>query len=231
MSNRANLEPLLPEALYRRCDITQFTFKTTADLEQLTEFVGQDRALQAVQFGIGIRRQGFNLFLLGSAGMGKYAIARSFLDKRALEEVTPDDWCYVNNFTRQEAPSALRLPPGRSLRLQEDVSRLLEDLQSAIPSAFETESYKARKHVIEQEIKELQEKLFEELQQQANQKSIALLRTPTGFVFAPVRNGEVLSPEEFQQLPETERQAMQTAMSDLQEKLHTALHQVPQYEQ
>ena len=231
MTKTTDQLPVPPEALYRRCDIARFQFKNTAELEDLSEYVGQDRALEAVRFGVGIRRQGFNLFLLGPAGTGKYALAHDFLAKRAATETTPDDWCYVNNFDGAEKPRALRLPPGRGVLLREDVMRLLENLKSAIPSAFETENYRARKHAIEQEVKEHQEKAFEELQQEANQKSIAVIRTPTGFVLAPTRNNETLNPEEFEKLPESEHQKIESSITELQEKLHSTLHQIPKYEQ
>ena len=111
MDQTTKLKPLTPEALYRRSNSQNFSFNTTADLDGLTEFVGHLRALQAVQFGIGIRRRGFNLFLLGPVGMGKYAIARSLLEKRAATEATPDEWCYVNHFDNPETPRALSFRP------------------------------------------------------------------------------------------------------------------------
>ena len=231
MTKTTNQLPVPPEALYRRCDIARFQFRNTAELGDLSEYFGQDRALEAVRFGVGIRRQGFNLFLLGPAGTGKYALANDFLAKKAATETTPDDWCYINNFDGPEKPRTLRLPPGRGVLLREDVMRLLENLKSAIPSAFETENYRARKNAIEQEVKEHEEKAFEELQQEANQKSIAVIRTPTGFVLAPTRNNEVLNPEEFEKLPESEHQKIESSITELQEKLHSALHQIPKFEQ
>lgn len=231
MAKTTEMKPLPFEMLYRHCDHAQFKFRSTADLEDLTEFIGQDRALQAIRFGIGIRRPGFNLFLLGPAGIGKHTNVRAFLEKRAATEATPDEWCYVNNFDKPETPRALRLPPGRGVSLREDVRRLVDDLRSAIPSAFESENYRARKHVIEQEIKDQQEKAFEELQREGSQNGIAVLRTPTGFVLAPMRKDEVLSPEEFEHLPPSERTNIQSAITGLQNKLHAVLHQIPKYEQ
>jgi lon-related putative ATP-dependent protease len=224
-------EPLAPDLLYRRSDLTRFGFKTTAELQELPEFVGQDRALEAVQFGVGIRQHGFNLFLLGPSGTGKHTSVHDFLVRRAAKEPTPNDWCYVNDFESPETPHALKLPPGRGVMLREDVQRLLDNLKSAIPSAFETESYTARKQAIEQEVKSRQEKAFEELQQEASKKGIAVIRTPTGFVMAPMRENEVLNPEEFEKLPEAERQNIQAFMSELHEKLHNLLHLMPKYEQ
>jgi len=171
---------LSPDELFRRCVRSELNFETTAELEDLTDFVGQERALEAVEFGVGIQRHGFNLFLLGPAGTGKYASVHAFLEKRAASEPTPDDWCYINNFDMPESPRVIKLPPGRGAPLSEDMQQLIGNLRSAIPSAFETENYRARKQVIEQEIKDRQEKAFEEIQQEAAGKDIALLRTPTG---------------------------------------------------
>jgi lon-related putative ATP-dependent protease len=219
------------ETLYRRCDLSALKFDTTAELTDLTEFVGHDRALDAVRFGIGIHRPGFNLFLLGPAGTGKYSAVRAFLERRGASEPTPDEWCYVNNFQNPEAPRVLRLPPGRGASLRDDMHRLLDDLRSAIPSAFDSENYTARKHVIEQGVKDLQEKAFEEVQQQADEKSIAVIRTPTGIALAPMKNGKVVSPEEFQHLPKTEHEQIEADIVRLQEKLQSVLRQAPKYEQ
>ncbi len=227
----SEIKPLPAQALYRQCELPSFKFESTAELADLTELVGQERALEAVKFGIGIRRPGFNLYLLGPAGTGKFASVRTLLEKQAAAEPRPSDWCYVNNFAEPETPRALELPSGRGVALREDVNRLLDDLRSAIPSAFESESYTARKRVIEQEVKDRQQKAFETMQQQAGQKNIAVLRTPTGIALAPMRNGEIVSPEEFQQLPESEHRQIQGTIGEMQEKLQALLQQMPKIEQ
>jgi predicted ATP-dependent protease len=225
-----NSRALPPELLLRRCDPGQFSFQTTADLEELSEIIGQARAVEAVRFGIGIRRQGFNLFLLGSPGTGEYSTVRRILEQQAAKEPTPPDWCYVNNFGHPEEPRALQLPPGRGAKLHQDVQRLLEDLQSVIPSVFESENYRARKQVIDQESKERQEKAFDEIQHEADTKGIAVLRTPTGIVLAPTRKGEVLGAEDMRRLPEAELDRIEKQIAGLQEKLEVVLRQVPLWE-
>jgi lon-related putative ATP-dependent protease len=225
------LRPLPVEALYHRCDPTAFRFKDTSELEDLPELIGQGRALEAIRFGVSIQRQGFNLFLMGPAGTGKYSTVRDILPKRAAAEPTPDEWCYVNNFPNPEAPRVLKLQPGVGTSLRTDMNRLLETLRTAIPAAFETENYRARKQAIEQEVKESQQKELEQIQQEAEQSSVALIRTPGGLTFAPARKGEVLSPEEFEQLPEAERKKFQELITTLEEKLPTALRQMQKYDQ
>ena len=225
----APTDPLKPEALYLRCDQSQFTFETTAELESLTETTGQPRAVEAVRFGIGIRREGYNLYALGPSGLGKHAVVRQFLEQRAAGEPTPSDWCYVNNFAEPSKPRHLRLPPGHGIRLRRDVQQLVEELRAAIPAAFESEEYRTRKQVIEEQVKERHEKAFQEIGLQAKAKGIALLHTPAGLAFAPMRQGEVLTPEEFGELPEAERRSVENETTALQEKLQTIVRQAPQW--
>jgi len=226
----ARVQPLRPEALYRRCDPREFGFETTADLEDLKEIIGQARAVEALQFGISIRREGYNLFSLGPSGTGKFTAVRQLLKQKAATEPVPSDWCYVNNFDDPQQPRTLQLSPGQGLVLRQDVDKLVEELRSAIPAAFESEDYRTRKQVIEEEVKEHHEKAFEEVRREAQGKGIALVRTPAGLVFAPTQRGEVISPEDFQKLPEAERQRVETEVMALQQRLQVVMRQAPQWE-
>jgi lon-related putative ATP-dependent protease len=226
----ARVQPLRPEALYRRCEPQEFGFETTADLEDLKEIIGQARAVEALQFGIGIRREGYNLFSLGPSGTGKYTAVRQSLKQKAATEPVPSDWCYVNNFDDPQQPRALQLSPGQGVALRQDMEKLVEELRSAIPAAFESEDYRTRKQVIEEEVKEHHDKAFEELRREAQEKGIALVRTPAGLVFAPTQRGEVISPEDFQKLPEAERQRVEAEVMTLQQRLQVIMRQAPQWE-
>ena len=224
------IQPLSAEQLCRHCDASEFSFKTTDELEDLEVIIGQERAVDAIQFGIGIRRDGYNLFALGPSGTGKRTTIGRFLDQQAAAEPIPPDWCYVNNFKQPNQPRALSLPPGRGIELKKDVEQLVEELLTAIPAAFETEDYRTRRQEAEEELKERQEEAFSEVQKLAQEQSIALLRTPVGLAFAPMKEGEVVSPEEFQKLPEEEREQYQKAISDLQKRVQDTVPQVRQWE-
>src|SRR3989344_1101707 len=103
------IKPLDPASLYHPCALEQLPFQTTAELEELADIIGQPRALDAVRFGTGIRREGYNIFVLGSPGMGKHTFVRAYLEQRAVGEPAPSDWCYINNFEQPHKPRALRL--------------------------------------------------------------------------------------------------------------------------
>jgi lon-related putative ATP-dependent protease len=224
MGNKRRLEAA---ELYRHCDPEQFEFETTDDLEDLTEVVGQGRAVEAMQFGIGIKREGYNLFALGPMGVGKRPLMRQFFEQRAKEEPVPPDWCYVNNFEDSHRPRAIRLPAGKGVQFRDDVKDLVEELRTALSAAFESEEYQARRQAVVEEFKERQSDSFEEVQQEAQDQGVALIRTPTGLAVAPVREGEVLSPKEIQELPEEEQERLGKRIEEIQEKLQKILRQVP----
>jgi lon-related putative ATP-dependent protease len=238
-------KPLAPQQLCQKCDPSQFDFETTAELEDLAEIIGQERAVGAIQFGIGMQRQGYNLFALGPSGTGKRTTIRQFLDQKAASEPIPPDWCYVNNFEQPHRPRAIQLPNGVGVVLREDVNQLIEELRSAIPAAFESEDYRTQRQSAEEEFKELQEKAFSELQERALERDIGLMRTPAGLAFVPLQDKggegeegeeekkpekEVIGPDEFQKLPEEERKRIEADISELQEQLQAAIRQVRDWE-
>ena len=224
------IESLSARQLRRRCDVSQFDFATTDELEDLDGIMGQERAVGAVIFGIGIQHEGYNLFALGPSGTGKRTTISQFLEQKASAKLTPPDWCYVNNFEHPHKPRALRLPTGQGNVLRQDMEQLMEELRTALPAAFESEDYRTRRQEAEEELKERQEKAFGEIQEQAQEKEIALIRTPVGLAFTPMREGEVVSPDDFQKLTEEERKQIEKDISQLQEQLQETIYQVRQWE-
>ncbi|MDH4286962.1 MAG: AAA family ATPase, partial [Gallionella sp.] len=217
------------QQLHHACDPGQFKFQTTADLEDLTEIIGQIRAMDAVRFGAGIRHEGYNLFVLGPSGSGKRSMVRQLLEKKAAEEREPDDWCYLNNFALPHKPQALRLPSGRGAELHHRMEQLVDYLRTAIPALFEGDEYRSKAGAIQEEFSKRQEQVFKELGEDAEKQEIVLLRTPDGFAFAPTRNHEVIPPDEYQKLPDEEKKRVEAAITSLQERLEKILRQIPQW--
>ena len=216
--------------LYQRCDTEQFDFKTTAKLESLDEIIGQKRAVGAIRFGVGIQRDGYNLFALGPNGIGKSSLVRRYVEEKAQSKDIPSDWCYVNNFQQPHKPHVLELPAGMGHELSIDMEQLIEDLHAVIPAVFESEEYRTRSQVIEEELSERQERAIDELRKAAREKGISLINTPTGITLAPTRNDEVMKIEDFKRLPKEERDKIEEDTELLQERLIKALHKAPQWQ-
>ncbi|MBI3959322.1 MAG: AAA family ATPase [Chloroflexi bacterium] len=216
--------------LNTRTDPTQFAFATTAELEPISDIIGQARAVAAVEFGIGIRHPGYNIFALGSPGTGKHTVVRDYLTQQATDDPPPSDWCYVYNFQEPHRPVALELPAGGGPQLRAAMDELLDEMRTVLPAAFETDDYRVRRQAVESTYQQRQDEEFSRLQTEAVTKGLNLLRTPNGLIFAPVRNGEVLKTEEFQQMAQAEQDALKAAIEEMQEKLQRVVIQLPRWE-
>jgi lon-related putative ATP-dependent protease len=220
-------QPLPPESLYRACPPEALPFETTRELEEPADPPGQARAIEALELGIAMRGRGYNAFALGPPGVGKHALVRRILERRAAAEPPPDDWCYVADFADPQRPRALRLPPGQAAPFKQELERLVEDLREAIPAVFEGEDYRARLHVLEKQAEEQHEAAMQEVRTHAEARRVAVVRTPIGLAVAPLGAEGVIDPEHFRQLPEEEQTRIQQDLSAVQEELQAVLRSLP----
>jgi len=220
---------LEPGKLFKPCPPESLGFVTTDELPDLDEIIGQSRALEAIRFGMGIRSPGFNLYALGPSGSGRHSVVRRLVTGQAATEPVPSDVCYVFNFADPNKPRALALPAGRGRTLREDMNQLVDELGSVVPEALESDEYLARRQEFEEVFRDQQGHAFEALQASAEEQNIRLLRTPAGFAFAPMQNGEVIDPDEYSRLPEAEQQAIGERVAGLQEQLDNLIQQLPRW--
>ena len=224
------VDPLPVDRLFRPCDPASLGFATTAELEPIEGIVGQDRAVEAVEFAIRLTHQGYNLFALGPEGVGRSALVRGALERHAASQPVPDDWAYVHNFAEPQRPRALRLPAGRGVRLRTAMERLVAELRSALPAAFESDAYRARREALEEELRRRRDRALAEFEKRARELDVALLRTPMGLGLAMVRGDEVITPEQFRQLPPEEQERRRQNLSRLEAELQMLLRHIPSWE-
>ncbi|MBA1148420.1 AAA family ATPase [Ectothiorhodospiraceae bacterium WFHF3C12] len=220
-------QALKADQVFRACDPDALGFDTTDDLEDLDRIIGQDRAIEALRFGTGMRSHGYNLFVLGPNGIGKFEVVKHYLQDRATQEPVPGDYCYVHNFQHPNEPKLLALPGGQGEQLRKDLEQLVSELRTAIPATFESDEYQQRARELHQELNRRQQQSIREIQKEADEHDIALIQTPGGFTFAPKKDGEVMDPEEFHSLPQEERERVEKIVEKLQEKLQAAIQQMP----
>jgi lon-related putative ATP-dependent protease len=212
--------------LWQPCDTSLFDFETTESLPGEITIIGQQRAIQAIEFGVGIASFGFNVYALGTTGTGRTTTIHTFLNRVAVEQPVPDDWVYVNNFADPNKPRAIPLPPGTAIAFRRDMQELVNDLLREIPRTFESEEYEAQQDEILQKIQAQQNETFRQLEKAVSQEGFALVKTTTGFGIAPVLNGQVLSAEAFQRLDESTRRDFQAQESVLQGQIGDAMRRM-----
>jgi lon-related putative ATP-dependent protease len=223
-------KPLSPDRLCRYCDPAELGFRTTEELEDPLHIIGQGRAVEAIRFAVGIERDGYNMFAAGPSGTGKHSTIRQFLEGRAAKMATPPDACYVNNFDDPHRPNLISLPAGKGAPFRRDMAQLVELAQAAIPRAFEGEEYRTRRRELDTRFRAAHDRIFEDVQKEATEKSIAIVRTPGGIALAPIRDGQIVSPDDFAKWPEDEQEKTRAVIEDIQEKLHAAMAELPAFE-
>jgi predicted ATP-dependent protease len=222
-------ESLTPAELYRSCDPASLGFRTTDELPDSPITLGQDRAVSAIQFGIGIHHTGYNLFALGPSNAGEHDIVRQFLEQQAAHEPTARDWCYVHNFEQPHRPRALSLPAGRGAKFRDDMVQLVEDLRTAISAALETDEYRQRHQQIDQEFNARRQTALTELGRRAAERGVALIQTPVGFALTPMRDGHPLDADDFAKLPESDQSRLKAAVDEFDRELDKLLHEIPKW--
>jgi lon-related putative ATP-dependent protease len=225
------LPELTPDRLRRRCDVAQFAFASTAEAPGLTEIIGQERATRAIEFGIEMPHPGYNIFATGPAGAGKTSILTRYLERKAATRSVPNDWGYVHNFTDPDRPLAVRLPPGGGSRLREQVNALLAQVGDALPRVFASDGYAEHRNALERELNQQRADHFQALDTLARGQGFTLTQTPMGLILAPIRDGQPLTQEQFDALPEEQREWLQTRGQALGEALDRTVRQVREIEQ
>lgn len=219
------------ENLYRSCEPSELPFETTNEIPPLKETIGQERALRALDFGLGMESYGFNIYILGESGTGRMTTIKTILEEKAKEEPVPQDWCYVYNFKNPDVPNAVSLPPGRGISFQKDMDELVNILKQEIPKVFESKEYERQKGKILEEFQYKQKALFTELEHEVKEKDFSLRKTVSGPALVPVKKtGESLSEEEYESLEPKVRRKIEEIGKQLQEKLDDAIRTVREEE-
>ncbi|MFY9376873.1 MAG: ATP-binding protein [Peptococcia bacterium] len=199
---------LRPEQLRKICDLTEFSFTTTAEIEPLQGIVGQERAVKALNFGLQMRKQGYNIFIAGSTGTGRNSYACSLIEKIAAEQEVPLDWCYLFNMSNPDEPRAVSLPAGGAIVLQEEIKNLVNKIQLEIPKTLNSEEYGRAKALILQKMQAKHSEKLENLNVTSQKLGFNLKQTEKGLMTIPLgSDGKPLEEEEYNNLdPEESRQ-------------------------
>jgi len=213
------------EKLRKACEPQVLGCQTSEEMTGLEAMIGQDRAVRALRFGLGIQELGFNIYVSGLPGTGRTTAVKHFLEGLAQEKAVPSDWCYVNNFADPYHPRALRLPPGKAKVLQADMRRMVEMVQSEIRRAFESEEYAAQREQVTHSFQQQRDELIARVNEQADREGFAIQVTPLGLAAIPVREGKPLGEEEFVALREEEKQVIAHKRETIQSALEAAFRQ------
>ncbi len=233
MENRT-VKELTSRELRYTCDPALFRFQTTADLTPLDSIIGQERAVDALKLGLGIRdaKNRYNIYVAGDPGTGKMSAVEHFLGRASAAEPPPSDICYVHNFESPYNPRCLELPAGKGRQLRSELEQQIKRLQREIPKLLESDEFKARSKKINERHAERRTTLLDEMETRCRELGFAVQRTPIGINTLPLRdNGEPLSQEEYDALPKEKRDQIRERQGEVQVVIQERLQGLAQLDE
>ncbi len=219
------IDPIPVEKLRHQCNPDLLGCASSAEVSPRGEIIGQERAVRALKFGLGIKEKGFNIFVAGMPGTGRTTAIERFLEAVAKEAPVPSDWCYVNNFRDNTHPNALRLPPGLAMEFNDDMEALIASAVREIRNAFESEEYTNQRDKTLKTFQQQKQEFLERINNKALEAGFVLQPTSMGVLTLPIRNGKPLSEEEFRALDKSEREEIARKQEALQTELENGIRQ------
>ena len=204
------------EELTARLDPARLGFARTDELHPLEAVFGQERAVRAIEFSLGMEGPGYNLYAAGPDGFGKHTVVEAFLKRRSAMRVAPPDWVYVRNFVDPDRPVGIALPPGRGRAFAAEVEQAVHTASQELRQAFESDSYARQQQELGQELERRRSELLDRMRETAEGMGFALQLTPGGIVTAPLIEGKPIPAEAFEQLSAEQRQRIDEAGRELE---------------
>ncbi|MBI4525686.1 MAG: AAA family ATPase [Deltaproteobacteria bacterium] len=216
-------------------EAAQLGYSVTSDLTPLEEAIGQERAVKALEFGLHVKSAGFNIYVCGPIGMGKWSMVKEMAKRAAHGAPTPPDWCYVNNFQDPSRPYCLAFPAGQGRSFREAMAALIQNLRRDIQRVFESTKYLEAKAKIEEETVARKQALFEELTELGRGHGFGFKETHLGLALVPLKAGRPVTEKELAALSRAERdemnekrKALDGEIREFQVRLHALDHEAGQ---
>ncbi|HEX5692852.1 MAG TPA: Lon-like protease helical domain-containing protein, partial [Roseiflexaceae bacterium] len=221
---------LTPEQLRRTIDVQSLGIASTEQLAPPDGIIGQQRAVAALRFGLGIPDAGFHIYVAGPPRSGKMTAVQVFIELLAHTRPTPPDWCYVQNFDDPYQSLILKLPPGRGRVFQQDMQDLVERVRRELPRAFEGDEYGSQRDAILKTLRQQRGELFDRFNERALHEGFTIQPVPSGVAFIPLKDGHPLSDADFEAMPAEARAALLRQRDQLQEEMQGVMKQGRAYD-
>lgn len=213
-------------SLKSTCNPNLFKFDTTESLEPIQGGIGQDRGIKALEFGLNVDINGYNLYVEGPSGVGKTMYTKHFLDSISKKKKVPQDWCYVYNFDNPNEPVAIPLSASQGKEFKEAMDKFVKDITRDIRDTFNNEDFEKEKALIKQEYDLKRSALMEKLNQTSAQYGFQVKSANNGIYMMPVLNGKTIEEEEFEKLDDATKKEFEDKSSIVQQHVMEAISQI-----
>ena len=212
------------------CNPNIFNFETTEELESIRTGIGQDRGIQALEFGLQIDVKGYNLYLEGPSGVGKTMYTKNYLKEIAAKKKTPNDWCYIYNFDDPNEPISVSLPAGQGKEFRDSMDGFIKEIKKDIKKTFNADDFEKEKTLIKKEFEEKRSVLMDKLNADASKYNFQVKSAQNGIYMMPIVEGKTIDEEEFDKLDETIKQEYEEKSVVVQDMIMNVIGQIKQIE-
>ena len=214
------------KSLKSTCNPNIFKFETTESLEPIRGGIGQDRGIKALEFGLNVDINGYNLYLEGPSGVGKTMYTKNYLDTISKKKKIPQDWCYIYNFDNPNEPIAVSLSAGQGKDFRDAMDRFIKDIKHDIKETFSNDDFEKERALIKQEFDAKRAELMTKLNETSAQYGFQVKSASNGIYMMPVLNGKTIEEEEFEKLDEQTKKDFEDKSSIVQQHVMEAISQI-----
>ena len=203
--------------------------KTYKNSESIN-LVGQNRAKEALNFGLEMKEKGYHIFITGEVGSGRTTYAKKYAENLAKNEPTPPDLCYVYNFENPRCPKLLTLEAGHGKIFLEEMNEFLSRLAEELAKTFGSKEHDKKKNELMRHFSIKRDIIMQHVSDEAREHQFDIKSTPQGVHFMPVIDGEPISDEQFDKLTNEQRNKIHADSERVQQYVSEAMRQIRDYE-
>ena len=192
--------------------------------------IGQERAKNALSFGLGVNAPGYNLYVMGEQATGRYTLISDYIKAQKTQKHPLLDWCYLNNLEAEREPIALSLRAGESKQLVDDIETLIDEILATFPAVFENPGFQRKNGAITRHFDQKYDSAIDEVEKLAATRSIALIEEGNSITFSPIIDGKPLNDGEFTSKTDIDRQHYYDIIDELEVHLSEALLELPSWQ-
>ena len=199
---------LKPDQLTNKCASESFEFKTTEELSPIRGIIGQDRAKNALEFGLGVTRKGYNIYVSGQWGTGRNSFVNMLTEEQAIKRSAPSDWLYVNNFKDPYHPIAIKVTNGQGKNIIKQVDRSIRFLRRGIIEIFSSRDYENAKQKLVEEYNIQSNSIVDKLNELGKKYGFLFSLTEKGIVSIPLKDGKPMNEEDYHSISQKEYEVL-----------------------
>ena len=212
------------------CDPKVLNFNTTDELEPISTGIGQERGIKALEFGLNVDINGYNVYVEGPYGVGKTAYVKNYLSVISKKKKVPNDWCYLYNFDNPNEPVAVSLPAGQGKEFRDSMNSFINEIKIDIKNTFNNEDFEKERNLIKQEYETKRNLLMEKLNKKSAEYGFTVKSAQNGIYMMPILNGKTIAEEEFNKLDEAIKKEYEDKSTIVQQHIMAAISEIKSIE-